>query len=291
MNKGFYTALGTPLDAEGQLLVGSMRKQTDDQIVNGASGLLVMGSMGNLSSIRDCEYANVARSCMDATAKRCPLFVGVMDTAAGRVKDRIDALKGMNIDGVVATAPYYYLASQDDIISFYRQIADYSPFPVYLYDLPGVVKTAIAPATVKTLMKHDNIKGIKTGVAETAKSIFNDSEYKSDFSLFFSGLDIFDIAYHYGIDRNLDGMFAAMPVVSGAMYKALAQGDLAKGTEYLKTVIALRTAFISVGIWTGFTAGMNLLGYEGNFGPDYVKVPTEKEREIIAACIKEHKIS
>ena len=46
LRNGFYTALGTPLDDSGRIIVKSLRKEIDQQIEAGASGLLLMGSMG-----------------------------------------------------------------------------------------------------------------------------------------------------------------------------------------------------------------------------------------------------
>ena len=60
MEKGFYTALGTPLDENGNFIPGSMAQQIEQQIEAGVSGLLVMGSMGQMTYIKQNEYAKVA---------------------------------------------------------------------------------------------------------------------------------------------------------------------------------------------------------------------------------------
>ena len=100
----------------------------------------------------------------EAAKGACTVFRGASwTTRSTRVLERINALKGMKIDGVVATAPYYFTANQDEIHNYFVQIADKSAFPVYMYDLPGVTKAPIAVKTCETLMKHKNIKGIKSG--------------------------------------------------------------------------------------------------------------------------------
>ena len=72
MEKGFYTALGTPLDENGNFIPGSMAKQIEQQIEAGVSGLLVMGSMGQMSYIKQTEYAKVAAESAKAAAGRVP---------------------------------------------------------------------------------------------------------------------------------------------------------------------------------------------------------------------------
>ena len=65
MKKGFYTALGTPLNEDFSFCEEGMIAQVEQQIEAGASGLLVMGSMGNMSYLKNSEYAKVAKCCAE----------------------------------------------------------------------------------------------------------------------------------------------------------------------------------------------------------------------------------
>ena len=109
MNKlkaGFYTALGTPLDNDGNIIEASLRREIDMQIEAGASGLLLMGSMGIEAAIKLDAWANAAKIAVDAVAGRVPLFVGAMDNSIWRVKERLALLEELDIDGVVLTTPF-----------------------------------------------------------------------------------------------------------------------------------------------------------------------------------------
>jgi 4-hydroxy-tetrahydrodipicolinate synthase len=288
MKAGFYPALGTPFDELGNFIPGSFMKHVEDQVAAGAAGLLVMGSMGIEPCIRQSEYTKVASAAANVVKGRCPLLVGVMDNSIGRILDKIDSLKGLMIDGVVATTPYYYAASQDEIKRFFTKIADKSPFPLYLYDLPVVTKTKIFVETAECLMKNGNIKGIKTGDIITAKELTASECEKDDFNVIFSGLDIFDVAYNYGIKMNLDGMFSCTPGTTSKMYKCLEQGDIKQAGKLLADILALRNEFVKVGVFCGFTYAMNLLGYEGIFAPDYIYKYCERDFEKIHDCMKKH---
>ena len=104
MDKGFYTALGTPIDKDGNLCAESMARQIELQIEAGASGLLVMGSMGNMTYLKNSEYPKVAKVAAEAAAGRAPVLVGVTDLSIHRVMDRVAALEGIKgIDGIVST--------------------------------------------------------------------------------------------------------------------------------------------------------------------------------------------
>jgi len=286
LKKGFYTALGTPTDRDGSLFTGSFQRQIEDQITAGASGLLVMGSMGLEPYLKASEYRKVARAAVEAVKDRCAVFVGVMDTSINRVKDRIRELDKLKIDGVVATVPYYYSLTQEEIKEFFSVIAEFSPYPVYLYDLPVVTQTKINASTAESLMSLENIKGIKTGDLATARALINSEKRTDSFDVFFSGLDVFDIAYGYGLDMNLDGMFSCTASITSALYKSLEKKDHTSARRYLEDILLLRDTLAEARIFAGYSYAMNLLGYEGSFSPDYTLEIRDADMETIRECMK-----
>lgn len=288
MKQGFFPALGTPLDENGNLLCNSFQKQIQDQIQAGASGLLVMGSMGIEPYIRNNVYPSVARCGVEAVKGQAPVLVGVMDTSIGRVLDRVDVLKDLKIDGVVSTVPYYYAMNQAQVVKFYTALADHSKFPVYLYDLTVVTKTRTMPETVMKLWKHPNIRGIKTGNLVTARLLLNSPEKPESFDIVYSDLDTFDVAYRYGINKNLDGMFACTPKTAKKMYTAFSEARLDEASACLDAIVGLRDLFVESGSVLGaFTYAMNDLGYEGSFYMDYDSMPAEAYHEKVTAALKQ----
>lgn len=288
MNNGFFPALGTPLNGDGALIADSYRRHVEDQVAAGASGVLAMGSMGNQPSIANKEFAGVAQATVEAAKGACQVFAGVMDNSIRRVKDRIDCLQGIKLDGVVATTPYYFTLSQTEIVQFYESIAAVSPFPVFAYDLPDVTQCKIQADTAVRLMSIPNVVGIKTGDLATVRTLYRRrAEVNADFHILFSGLDVFDIAYEYGIRHQLDGMFSCMAPTASSMYRALAGGDRETAAARVDNILLLREVFLEVGVFAGFTCAMNLLGYEGSFSPDYTPPLGRAEAERVEACMKQ----
>ena len=288
MEKGFYTALGTPLDGSGNFLPDSMARQIEQQIDAGVSGILVMGSMGNMTYLKNSEYPKVA-ACAAAAAKgRVPVLVGVTDVSIGRVMDRVAALEGIDgIDGIVSTVPYYSTMNQNGIFEFYNEIANRADKPVYLYDLAVVTKAATAPATVKKLWKNPNIKGIKSGNLVTQRILHRAEDRPADFTMMFSNIDEFDIAYNYGIDKNLDGMFACTPKTARKLYDALESGDKAAAGKALDDILALRDLFLTTpALMLAFSHAMNLLGCEGWFGRDYETDISDADKARVTEAMK-----
>ncbi len=271
MKAGFYPALGTPITKNGTFLPDSMTEQIEQQIAAGCAGMLVMGSMGNGTYMRNSEFRKVAETSVAAAKGRVPVLVCTTDICIARELDKIDMLEGIKgIDGVVSTVPYYSGLSQEMIFTYYNEVANKSKYPVYLYDLPGVTKTATSASTVMRLWKNPNIGGIKSGNLVTQRLLLRSGEMPAHFDAIFSNIDEFDIAYKYGVNKNLDGMFAATPKNAKIMYEALEKGDYATAGDALDRILSLRDFWLSTGLlMAAFSHAMNLLGCEGWFGRDY----------------------
>jgi len=287
MNDGFYTALGTPFDDQGKFLEDSFRKQVADQIAAGTSGLLALGGMGYQPGVITEECPKVARACAEETRGACPVLVGVMDNSCHRVSARIEDLKGIEIDGVVATTPFYYSSSQDELISFFGKIADRSAYPLYLYDLPVVTKVPIAISTAEALMAHKNIVGIKSGILHTVRNLLHSPANDGSFDILFSDLDLVDVAYTWGLRKCLDGMFSMMPKTAKAFGDALRANDMETARAVQDAISGIRNRFKEVGIYRAYSEAMNILGYEGRFSPDFMTPLNANEREFVTSGLRE----
>ena len=275
---GFYTALGTPLDENGNLCASSLKTHIRQQIDAGASGLLLMGSMGIEAYIKNETYKEIVRVAAEAVNGTLPLFVGVMDNSIAKVIERIEMIGDAEIDGVVLTTPFYAFVDNDQMVNWFSLIADKSPYPVYLYDLAVVTKCKITLSVIDRLIAHPNIKGIKTADWEMIQAIGR--KYgKSDFACFYSGLDSFDYANMLGIRKNLDGMFSCTPQNARKMYDCLNSNDFAGTRKFLDNILLLRDTMIACGLMPSFTYCMNLLGCEGNFHQDYCLPITDASKE------------
>ena len=284
MKDGFYPALGTPTDTNGQLAGNSYEKQINLMIEAGAQGLLCMGSMGRMESIPDREYPAIAKACVEMTSQRVPVMVGVMDCSVSRVLDRIRVLGKLDIEGVVATAPFYIRPNERNTINFFTQLAKSSPYPVYVYDLPSVTQLAVTENMLHILMKQPNIKGIKTANLQLISGLLRNQDCREDFSVFFSGLDLFDVAIRSGIRKNLDGMFTCTPFNAKKMYQ---QQDSSRVSEYLNHILKLRNLFLKEDLFQAYSYAMGLLGCPGDYHPDYCSSISEIAKEEIRGCMQE----
>ena len=284
MKKGFVPALGTPLNKNGELVKESFQKQIKDQIEAGASGLLCMGSMGIEAFIRGDVYPEVAKAAVEAACGKVPVYVGAMDVSVARVRDRISELEELDIEGFVFTAPFYSTASRSEAMNFFRGIAALTKHKVLVYDLPVVSKMKITYDMVIELIKTvPNFGGIKSADLAMFRKLKLNPEVPEDFVMVYSGLDTFDIAYKWGIDKCLDGMLSCTPKNTGKMFELMNEGDYDAAAKCLDNILSLRDLFVANDLWPSFTYAMNLLGYDGTFHPDYESCVTETAKAAVLA--------
>ncbi|WP_332457185.1 dihydrodipicolinate synthase family protein [Petrimonas sp.] len=285
MKKSFYPALGTPTHLDGTLVKESFSRQIELMIEAGAQGVLCMGSMGNMASLRNSEYPSIAQYAFDVIHHRIPLLVGVMDCSISRVLDRIYALKDLKIDGVVTTVPFYSPLKPNEIVKFFSELAKKSKFPVYIYDLPGVTQSPISLSQLKALTNERNIVGIKTGNLNLIMELYrNNLMTRNDFSVYYSNLDLFDVAIKAGVNKNLDGMFTCTPYNSQKMYAE--KNSETEVFESLNNILKLRNLFIKENVLAAYSYAMGLLKCPGNYHADYVSPISRELKEEIADLMK-----
>jgi dihydrodipicolinate synthase/N-acetylneuraminate lyase len=279
MKYGFVPALGTPLDQNGQLCKESYAQQIERMISAGAVGLLSMGSMGQQAFISNDVCVEVAETAVKTAAGRVPVFVGAMDNSIKRAKARVASMEHLDVAAFVLTTPYYEVDTADQVMKYVREVAKSTSHKIMLYDLPGVTNFKITYDMVCQL-KQDvpNLLGIKSGDLVLHRKIRLNPEL-ADLKTFFSNLDVFDIAFPWGIGSVLDGMFTCTPVNSQKLIDAMRSGDKAGAAQALNNILSLRDKMLGWDLWPAYSAAMNLLGWEGLHAPDWV---TPSCPEIIA---------
>lgn len=280
LESGFYTAMGTPLNSDGSLCEKGLVAHIENQIENGAAGIFIMGTMGMQPAIKNDVYAEVAKLASETVKGRTSLLIGIMDNSVARVIDRINSLKGLDLTGVVATAPFFCSCTGEDLTNFFAMIADKSEFPLYLYDQPGITNVKITEAHIASLAKHPNIKGIKTADINLVRYI---KDKFPEFHVLYSWSDNYGAAAAYGVDKFLEGMFACTPKNAKKVADSFNSGNTGEAIKYLKNILELRDLFIKYRVNPSLTVCLNEMSIEGIFHPDYHRdVPAEAKAELIS---------
>ena len=160
--KGLGIALITPFTLEGKVDYKSLRRLLDYQLANGADFLCILAATGEAPCLTKEEKEELTSFIKGVVRGRIPIlkYCGGNNTAA--VVDEIKTTDWTGIDGILSICPYYNKPSQDGLYQHFKAIAEVSPLPIVLYNVPG--RTGInmkAETTVKLAKDFSNIVAIK----------------------------------------------------------------------------------------------------------------------------------
>ena len=283
----FITAIGTPLDDDENLCVEGLEKQFEDQADAGIPGILSAGSMGCMQLLRDSTYQALAEHSVRCWKGKGELLFGVGDTSFARTKDRIEFANRFDFDGVVVLTPFHSKFSQEDLVDYYKGLADVAKSPLYLYDLPAVVGMGIDMETYFKVAEHPNIRGGKiSGRREFSCELIRRIDPEK-FRVIVAEPYHIDQLLNEGVSQQLEGMFAIAPQWTVAIGKGVAENDQESAALYQKGIYELRELLVShkkpMGV---FTALMNARGIPGKFHPAPLKALDEEElRQLLSEKI------
>lgn len=277
------TAMGTPLtDDRENLHEQGLAAHLDDQYDGGIRSLLVAGTMGMMQLLSDKAYQDLCRRTVELNRGRFEVLAGAGDASLARSRDRIEFLNTLKLDGVVLLTPYFIQFSQDELLDYFRALADISKAPVLLYDLPARTRSKVELNTVLELAKHPNIKGIKVSDEPAYTRQLIDLVPKN-FRIVMAQPDLVDVFLRHGVGEHLDGMFAAAPHWTSAIIRNGLEGNWPAAADYQQRLSGLKRALIKYNILPAFSALLNARGIPGNFAPLPYRALTAAQREKMLA--------
>ena len=174
MIKGLGTALITPFDANGSVDYEALARLLDTQLTGFVDYLVVLGTTGEAATLTTDEKAQVRTFIRKYVNGRLPLVLGVGGNNTAQVVSDLKAMQdGLILDftAILSVCPYYNKPNQEGLYQHFCAIAEASPVPVILYNVPGRTGVNLLPETViRIYQAHpDKIIGIKEASGNIAQ--------------------------------------------------------------------------------------------------------------------------
>jgi 4-hydroxy-tetrahydrodipicolinate synthase len=157
---GTGVALVTPFLEDGTIDFKSLKKLLN-HTAKGVDYYVVMGTTGESATMSKAEKKKVLEFVVSNNLKRLPIVFGIGGNYTHEVIQTIRETDFEGIDAILSVSPYYNKPSQEGIYQHFKLIADASPVPVILYNVPGRTSSNITAETTLRLSSHKNILGIK----------------------------------------------------------------------------------------------------------------------------------
>ena len=259
LSGGVYSALLTPTDAGGGVAHDALRRLVDWNLEHGVEGMYVCGSTGEAFMLSGAERRAVLETVVEQVAGRCPVVaqIGTIDLA--RSLDLARHADALGVAAISAVLPFYYGFRAEEILGYYRAIADTIETPLLLYYYPQVAGGRVGLPELLSLLEHPNVIGLK--YKATDFFVMERIRAAAPGALIFNGFDEMCTA---GLATGADGMIGSTVNVMAPLYVALrdavAAGELAEARALQARINRLIAALIEAGVIAGLKALLNDTG-------------------------------
>jgi 4-hydroxy-tetrahydrodipicolinate synthase len=159
---GTGVAIITPFRNDGSVDFKSLGKLLEHIIKGGVNYVVALGTTGESVTLSKDEKKAVINFVVDSVSGRIPVVVGIGGNNTQEILDSISHSDLNSVDAVLSVSPYYNKPSQQGMYMHFRTIAEVSPVPVILYNVPGRTGSNMsAETTLKLAREYKNIIGIK----------------------------------------------------------------------------------------------------------------------------------
>ncbi len=173
--EGIFAAVTTPFYSDERVYFRKLEANVARYSRSLLSGMVVLGSTGEAVALNDVETRDVLRTAAAAAAPEKVLIAGVGRQSVKGTVELCEAAAECGFDAVVVRTPTYYAPQMTKaaVLHYFRSVADRSPLPVLLYNIPKFVPYDIPIEVVAELAQHPNIIGIKdsSGNVERARAM------------------------------------------------------------------------------------------------------------------------
>ncbi|PHQ40225.1 dihydrodipicolinate synthase family protein [Halorubrum persicum] len=278
----------TPFDATGAVDADVLANHVETLVDAGLDGMVPCGTTGEFASLTDEECRTVIETAVEAADGRVPVLAGAADTTVSGVRDRLRFAAETGADAGLVTLPYYHTSTDSDgQRAFFERVADDSPVPIYLYDIPLTVGERIDPEVVAELAAHESVVGLKDTSGDLSGLDGVIRRTPESFTVF-QGVD----AQLYptvtlGADGGINALSQVIPEAFVALGEALRAGDddraLALHREAIAPLFARCADY-------GFAPATKVAAAHRGFIPDPavrppLTLPDAAGREAIAADV------
>jgi 4-hydroxy-2-oxoglutarate aldolase len=161
--EGIYAAVTTPFYPDERIYFRKIEANMAHYSRSLLAGMVVLGSTGEAVMLDDAESRDVLRASAEATAPEKVLIAGVGRESMGATVKLAETAAEFGYDAVLVRPPSYYAGqlTAPAVSNYFRSVADRSPLPVLLYNIPKCVPYQIPVEMIAELADHPNIIGIK----------------------------------------------------------------------------------------------------------------------------------
>ncbi|WP_265529695.1 4-hydroxy-tetrahydrodipicolinate synthase [Sphingomicrobium marinum] len=244
MFTGSIPALVTPF-TDGKVDLVAFADHVEWQISEGSHGLVPCGTTGEVATLNAQEHRDVVVTCVETTNKRVPVIAGCGGYDTRAVAANIEMVASVGADAALCVVPYYNKPSQEGLVAHFTHLAEMSPIPIMVYNVPGRTVADISVESLGEIAKLDKIVAIKDATGNLGRVTEQRAACGKDF-IQLSGDDPTALAFNAlgGVGCvSVTGNVA--PKLCAEFQNAMAAGDMDKARKYQDRLYPLHVAMFA----------------------------------------------
>ncbi|MFD1186435.1 4-hydroxy-tetrahydrodipicolinate synthase [Pontibacter rugosus] len=261
--KGTGVALITPFTQDLAVDYKALHKLLDFVIDGGVNYLVINGTTAESVTTTTDEKAEILQFIKKHVNGRVPLVYGLGGNNTQHVLDTIAATDLEGIAAILSVSPYYNKPSQQGIYQHYIQVANTSPVPVILYNVPGRTGSNVSAETTLKLASHQNIIGTKeaSGNLEQCMVI---AKHKPENFMLISGDDLLTVPMiSFGAVGVISVLANAFPGKFTNMVRLALEGNFKESSNLLLDFVDMNPLMYEEGNPVGVKAVLQRFGVCG----------------------------
>ncbi|NPA45227.1 MAG: 4-hydroxy-tetrahydrodipicolinate synthase [Chlorobi bacterium] len=283
--KGTGVAMVTPFKKDKSIDFDALSKLIKHIVDGGVDFLVVMGTTGENPTLTFKEQEDILNHIVKVSEKKLPIVFGIAGNNTQAVVERIKNTDFTNIDAILSATPYYNKPSQKGLYAHYKAIAEASPVPVILYNVPGRTSVNLSAETCLQLANDfKNIVAVKEASANINQIMQIIKNKPEGFSVL-SGDDAYTMPF---IAMGMDGVISvtanALPKKFSEMVNASLKHDIKTAQKLHYELLDFSNSIFLDGNPSGIKAALEVIGIM----EQYVRLPLEPVSENVKLIIEKN---
>lgn len=287
MFKGVFTPIVTPFDEREQIDYGKMKHNLEKWGKTNLAGIVVLGSNGEFAYLTKEEKLELTEFVANNFTQDKKIIVGTGCETTMETIDLSVRVAEFGVHAVLVLPPNYYKGSMKDEILYrhYMEVADASPVPVMIYNMPRNTGINLAPSLVARLSKHPNIVGIKDTSGNISQLIELVRDTEDGFSVFAGNAGYLLPALSIGA---VGGTLATANILPDECCRLISLFEAGQMKEAKDLQLRLAEPNFLVTVKLGIPAlkaALDMLGYQGGLPRRPLRPLSDDEKEIVRQAL------
>ena len=226
--QGIITATPTPLQDDGAVDAGSVRKLAHFLVTEGADGICPVGGTGEYVALTPAQRRQMLDATLEAVGGRVPVIPGVLSPGFGECLATCREFAAAGANGLLVVTPYYARPTQEGIVDYFKRLSDAVDADLMLYEIPYRTGIALRPETVDALARQTRVVAMKACNQDLAVQVRAMELAGAEISILTGEENVFPLHMAMGARGGLLATSALFPRLWAELYRLASGGQLAE---------------------------------------------------------------